>query len=108
LIDRYSLARKGTDRRTFTANVVRGRVVLRLSEREFEISYIDSVRVSARGQWLVPETAIPAALRAIDGDTVQIRQGEEIALAYMAPLLSGPLELTIEVTGHYVPERLSR
>jgi hypothetical protein len=101
LIDRYSPRREGTDSRTVAAQVVDGKVRVVLSEREDEVSFIDAVRVFAAGSELALDAAVPSALRSIDGARHRMTRGDSIALDFAAPVDSGSLTVTIQVSGHY-------
>lgn len=101
LIDRYSPRRAGTDARTVEAGVVDGRIRIEITEREREVTYLDSVAVSVGGKPLAPAGMFPPELRAIDATHLALATGRSVSLDYAAPVDSGSVTVTIEVTGHY-------
>ena len=103
LSERYTRGRRGTDVRRARADVRSGRVRLRISEREPEVTHLDAVEVWLGGQRLRPENA-PDALRAADGQVLRLHLGESIELTFAAPgVPDGEAEVEIRVTGHYEP-----
>ena len=104
LVDRYTRKRYGTDVVTTQADVVDGVLVVRLEEREPEVSFIDAVIVRAGGEELRPMRRTPKAMRAIDDAATELRLGEAIELRFDARgREDGPIEVEIEVSGHYEP-----
>jgi hypothetical protein len=104
LVDRYTRKRYGTDVVTTQADVVDGVLVVRLEEREPEVSFIDAVVVRAGGDELRPMRRTPKAVRAIDDAATELRLGEAIELRFDARgHEDGPIEVEIEVSGHYEP-----
>lgn len=108
LIDRYRPGKQGTDSRTTTAEVVSGRITVKLAEREPEVSHIDAVEVWHQGQQLQPVGASPAAARAIDGARHTLVTGDELTMYFQAPVRSGELDIEIRVNGYYILDRARR
>ena len=100
---RSSKALGGTDSITVEAEVVDGKVILELIEREPEISYIDAVAVLGAGEELPPAPDVPAALREVDGAYHTLTIGESIRLGFLSPVKTGTRTVTIRVTGYYIP-----
>lgn len=104
LVDRYTRRRYGTDVVTTRADVVDGVLVVRIEEREPEVSFIDAVVVRAGGRALRPLRRTPKAMRAIDDQAHALRLGEAVELRFDARgLADGPVDVEIEVSGHYEP-----
>lgn len=104
LVDRYTTRREGTDVRATEVDVRGGRIVVRLDEREPEVSRIDAVELRVAGRALPLAPGAPAALRAIDGDRHDLAMGESLELVFDASgMPDGVVGAEIRVTGHYVP-----
>ena len=104
LVDRYTRRRYGTDVVTTQADVVDGVLVVRIEEREPEVSFLDAVVVRAEGRELRPLRRTPKAVRAMDDEAHALRLGDAIELRFDAGKLpDGPVDIEIEVSGHYEP-----
>ncbi len=113
LAGRSSSSQKGTDRVPLRgAPVVRGRVVVRVLEREDELTRLDELVLVVRDAAGREHALFPrhggarSALAAADGALVELRRGTGVALEYeLPPELAGAstVDGTFVATGYYDP-----
>lgn len=103
---RNDRSRKGTDRVLVRNVPVRdGRIRLRVAEAEQELSHLDQLVLEVAGQVLVPvRGGHRSALAAVDGATVEMTQGTQINVEYLAPgMQQGTVDVELIAHGYYDP-----
>jgi hypothetical protein len=101
---RAGRGRRGTERVVVTGvPVVRGRLRLRVAEREHEVTHLGGLRLEVEGRELMPlEGGAASAL--VRGANVELARGTEIAAEYAVPgHADGVVDVVVTVTGHYDP-----
>jgi hypothetical protein len=113
LAGRSSLSQKGTDRVALrAAPVVRGKLVVRVLEREDEVTWLDQLVLVVRDRAGREHVLLPrlggerSALAAADERAVELRRGTGVALEYeLPPELSAEATVdgTFVASGYYEP-----
>jgi hypothetical protein len=96
--------RRGTDRILLRGVPVDGgRLVLRLAEREHEVTRLEGLRVRVAGRELLPRQG-GAANALVRGAAVELARGTSVAAAYDVPgVEEGRVDVEVEVVGYYDP-----
>lgn len=98
ITDQIGLAAKGRD----TLAIPRGFTRLEIQEREDEVSYLDSAKLSVpRSQGVVRYPARGQALKSEDGRYLVMRKGDRVALDFGYVPQDGDGEPRLEVNGYY-------